>query len=478
MAKVLTYPFTPTPRQAEAMLAYADEILYGGAAGGGKSEWERAEAIRMALTVPGSRTLILRRTFPQLRETMIVKLLEAIPRGMATYNKTDHTWTFTNGSVIVLGHLQYDESVVNYQGTEWQLICWDELTQFTEYQYTYMLSRLRASGRVLDRMNELGLRPRMIAAANPGGIGHAWVKARWIDLAPAGTLFAVEDDDGHLTTRVFISAKVADNPHVDTGYLRRLNQLDPDTRRALREGDWDAYTGQRFSGWRVDTHVITPEQAAQLMPPVGGIRTVGVDYGMDAPFAAHWMWLGPDGLVVIYRELYEADLTPNEQAKAILAAEAPGERDSGRPIPVALDPSTWARNAHTKPALNPKLAVDVPPPGSIAHSYWRVFGGQLVKANNDRLAGVALVADKLRVRRDGMPRLLVVDTCRNLIRTLPALIRDPRRPEDVNTDGEDHAYDAMRYGLMELSGRRPDRDHTGQGKRAAHVVRKTAQRAA
>lgn len=454
----LTTGFTPTPRQAQAMGTYADEILFGGAAGGGKSEWIREEHLRLALMVPGSRSLILRRTFPQLRQTMIPALLTRIPRSLATYNKTEHTWTFTNGSVLVLGNLNTDEDVTNYQGGEYQLVSFDELTQFTAFQYTYLKSRLRMAGPVRQRMEALGWKPRMLAAANPGGIGHAWVKARFIDPAPAGRLFTVTDT--HTTssgTRCFIPSRVTDNPHVDPGYVQQLDALEPEQRRALRDGDWSSYTGQRFTSWRDDIHVITPEQAAELMPDVGGVRAVGVDYGMDAPFSAHWLWLGPDRLIIVYRELYRSGLTPAQQADLILGAERPGERGSGRSLPVAVDPSTWARSAH-RPGVK-TTQTGAPPPGSIAHAYYRRFGAAVVKANNDRLAGVALLADKLRVRADGMPRLLVVDTCRNLIRTLPALVRDVRNPEDVDTKGEDHAYDSLRYGLMEIDGRHRTRDH-------------------
>lgn len=219
------------------------------------------------------------------------------------------------------------------------------------------------------------------------------------------------------------------------------------------------YAGQRFRSFRRDVHVIDPED---LPLSLGGItRAVGVDYGLDAPFAALWGALLADDLIVVYRELYQAGLTPAEQADAILAAEAPGERAHGRPIPVALDPSTWARNPHVKAPKAPGSVVidgtpdNVPPPGSIADAYRQRFGSQLVKARNDRLEGVASVAGKLRVRPDGLPRILIYSTCRNLIRTLPALPRDPKRPEDVDTKAEDHAYDALRYLVAELDQHRP-----------------------
>lgn len=458
---VVRVDYTASDRQGVAHATYADELLYGGAAGGGKSRFARAEAIAFALEVPGSATLIVRESFPKLSKPggMIPKMREELPRELGRYNGENHEWTLRNGSTITFGYLDRDGAVGNYQGAEFQLIIVDEATQLSEYRYRYLLSRLRASGPVAARLEELGYRPRAILTANPGGIGHEWVKRRFIDPAPPGRVFrpAPSEEDPEPGTRVFIPAKVSDNPHIDKGYELRLNRLPPDERRMLRDGDWDVYQGQRFRHFRRSIHVIDPEE---LPLPLGGIRrAMGVDYGLDAPFAALWGARLSDGLVVVYRELYTAGLTPAEQAAAIAAAELAGERDQRRPIPIALDPSTWARDPNTKVQPKPPGSIrvsaddDSPPPGSIASKYRDVFGSAVVKARNDRLAGVALVSDKLRVREgDGLPRLLIYSSCRNLLRTLPALPRDQRRPEDVDTKAEDHAYDALRYLLMELEG--------------------------
>lgn len=450
--------YTPTARQAVAHTTYADELLYGGAAGGGKSRFARAEALAFALEVPGSATLILRRTYKDLARpgAMIPKWLEETPRALGTYNVTESRWTGRNGSTVDFGYLDSDSDVGNYQGAEYQLIIVDEATQQTEYRVGYLRSRLRASGHVKARMAELGYRPRMILTANPGGIGHAWVKTRFIDVNLPNRLWRPQPTATNKSPgiRAFVPALVTDNPHIDADYEDKLDELDEDTRRALKFGDWDVYAGQRFRDFRRDVHVIDPED---LPLSLGGItRAVGVDYGLDAPYAALWGARLADGLVVVYREDYRPGLTPEEQATAIRDLEAPGERATGRPVPVALDPSTWARNPHVKTgSTGPGNIVveptdDTPPPGSIADAYRQVLGPAVTKAHNDRLAGVALIASKLRVRPDGLPRLLVYSTCRNLIRTLPALPRDPKRPEDVDTHAEDHAYDALRYLIVEL----------------------------
>lgn len=443
------YPYEPTPRQTVAHRTHADERFYGGAAGGGKSEWELAELVRTLLRWRVDAVIFRRRRVDLLRPGgLALRLRERIPRQLATENRAELRWTFRNGAVLELGYLERDADVLKYQGAEYGVIAWDELTQFTEYQYLYMLSRLRVSA----ELEAAGFRPHMLAAANPGGPGHGWVKGRFIDPAPPEVVWrpAPTELEPRPGTRVFIPATVDDNPHVGGSYIDRLDGLPDDERRALKDGDWDVYAGQRFRSFRRNVHVIDPEQ---LPLPLGGTtRLCAIDYGFDAPFCALWGAVLADDLIVVYRELYEPGLTPRQQAEAVLAAEAPGERRPGRPVPTYLDPSTWAQSLPTTAPAPP--AKDRPPKGSIAREY--VDAGLPVrKATNNRLAGVALVADKLRVRGDGRPRLLIYNTCRHLIRTLPALPRSPRNPEDVDTDAEDHAYDALRYLLMAAGGHRP-----------------------
>lgn len=447
-----TYPYTPTARQRVAHQTAAQEKLYGGAAGGGKSEYLLADHVTLALMVPGSHSLILRRTYPDLQRSLIPRLLERIPLAVARYNVTDRTWYFKNGSTIELSGIERDVDVLRYQSAEYQLISFDELTQFTEYQYRYLISRLRAAGKVADRLVELGWVPRIQGAANPGGPGHLWVKARFLDPAPPYTVWAppLEPGQSRALTRVFIPAKTSDNPHLNAGYTDYLAALDPILRRALLDGDWDILEGVRFTQFRRNVHVIDP---SEFPIPVGGItRGVGVDYGLDAPFSAHWGALLSDGLVVIYRELYAAGLTPREQAEAIRAAERVDEDQGSQ---VALDPSTWARNPDQAKRQVSPVDKDEPPKGSIAGTYREVLGRRVVKAWNPRLDGAALLDDKLRVRADGLPRILIYSTCVNLVRTLPALPRSLRDPEDVDTNAEDHAYDSTRYLLGLLAGRRP-----------------------
>lgn len=452
MGTALRYEYVPTERQLVAHTSYADELLYGGAAGGGKTDYLLAEVLAVLHEFPGSNGVIFRRTFADLSRpgSIIHRLLDRLPQPPYKFNQGDHTWGLPNGSRLELAHLGADADVTKYQGAEYMIMGFDQLEQFTEFQYTYLLHRLRVSGELARVMAAKGARPRAISAANPGGIGHAWVKGRFIDPAPSETLWKPTPsiDDPNPGTRIFIPAKVSDNPHVNAGYVDVLNRLPDDQRRAMRDGDWDVYAGQRFGAWRRNVHVVAPED----MPiPEDAPRAIGVDYGLDAPFCALWGAQLADGLVVVYRELYQAGLTAGEQADAIAAAEAFGERSEKARVPVALDPASWARNPTVK-SITPIRDLGLPPAGSIAGEYRARFGSALTKARNDRLAGVQLLSDKLRQRRDGLPRLLVYSTCTNLIRTLPALPRSDTNPEDVNTKAEDHAYDALRYLLMQLVG--------------------------
>lgn len=258
------------------------------------------------------------------------------------------------------------------------------------------------------------------------------------------------EDEPNPLTRCYIPSKVVDNPHIDQeAYKRQLQALDPVLRKALLDGNWDILEGVRFTAFNRDVHVITPET---LRAPLFGYpRAVGVDYGSSAPFAALWGVKLRDNLILVYRELYQNGLTPQQQVELIKSSEDVDERRPERPIRVALDPACWQR-----PPSNPLGEVmhpDAPPTGSIAWFYRQGLGSSVVKARNDRVAGWALVDHHLHVRDDGLPRILIHDTCINLIRTLPTMQRAKTNPEDIVTTGvEDHLPDALRYLLFELSG--------------------------
>lgn len=215
-------PHAPFPQQAAFLLLPHREVLYGGAAGGGKSNALLMAALQY-VDVPGYRALLLRRTFADLAlPGALMDRAEAWLRGTdAKWNERDKTWTFPSGATLSFGYLEAEKDKYRYQGAEFQFIGFDELTQFTQTQYTYLFSRLRRLEGVLVPL-------RMRAASNPGGVGHEWVYQR----------FFVE---GRAKGRVFISARLDDNPHLDQEeYRESLAELDPITRRQLEHGDWAA----------------------------------------------------------------------------------------------------------------------------------------------------------------------------------------------------------------------------------------------
>ena len=440
-------------RQQALHVCKAQEILFGGAAGPGKTEALIAAGVAFCLLIPGGKVILFRRTFPQLEMEIIPRMLARLPPHIAKYKSNGHVFEFHNGSTFRLGYLAGAKDHYNYQGVEVQLVLWDELTQFERYQYVYLRSRLRMAGSVADEMRKRNWVPRMISSSNPGGPGHGWVKRMFYDPSPGkdrlfyGGIEPGESKKG-LRWMAYLPAKATDNPFLDVeAYLTQLEALDPILRRAYMEGDWDILEGVRFPQFRRAVHVIDPGQLP--VPLIGYPRAVGVDYGLQAPFAALWGALLPDNLVVVYRGLHAANLTAEQQAKLIIEAEGPGERIPSRPVPVALDPSCWARTANQ---IEKSFDPNLPARGSIAWWYRKQLGGAVVKANNDRIPGWHLVDHHLRVREDGLPRILIYSTCLDIIRTLPEQQRSKMNPEDVDTKGDDHDSDALRYLLMQLLG--------------------------
>lgn len=316
-------------------------------------------------------------------------------------------------------------------------VAWDELTQFpTDYPYRYLFSRVRTSiGKTLR-----GLTPHVIAGTNPHRTGVAWVKPRWVDLGSWESVHLVdtEMEDGSVRQmgRVFIPAKIDDNRYINkAAYLQGLALLDEATRKAMEEGSWDVIEGQYFNEWDRELHVVPA-----FTPPLWWRRIGGLDFGIAAPFCHLWVAFDGDGAAHVYKEVYEAGLSPGQQVDRIRSMEPAGEKIDYR----VADPSIWARSGAGPP---------------IASQYLN-FGMPFRRANNARIDGWARLRDYLRPTRPiedpatGLitlhPRLYVMDECRDLIRTLPLLVHDRKKPEDVDTEGEDHAPDALRYALMSV----------------------------
>lgn len=402
-----------TERQAAFLKSEAAETLFGGAAGGGKSYAQLVDALVFAMQYPGSRQLILRRTLRELERSLILVSEQLYPQAVGKFVRSDAVWRLVNGSMIEFGHCQYDSDVTRYQSAEYDVIRFDELTHFSLYQYTYLLSRVRGAN---------GYPKQVKSTTNPGGIGHDWVKKRFIDAMPPDTLTAF--DGG---SRIFLPAKVTDNVFLmqfDPKYRKRLENLPARERKALLEGDWDLQEGRYFSEFTRDIHVV---KAFEI--PAHWKRWLTVDYGLDM-FAALWIAQAPDGHSYVYREVYQSGLILSEAAEQIERAER-GERVDMRLAP----PDLFHRRQET---------------GRSAVEIWQDKGLYFEASGNERVNGWYAVKELLRPVPDGQggmtARLQIFPQCRNLIRTLGALQHDERNPNDVADKPHEltHAPDALR----------------------------------
>lgn len=413
------------------------EVLYGGAAGGGKTDCLIMEALRF-VHHPQYRAVILRRTFPQLQE-IIDRCWHFYPQIGGVYRSTEHRWYFDSGAVINLGHMQHENDRYSYQGKEYQFIGFDELTQFLETQYLYLHSRARSS--VED------LPPRIRATTNPGGAGHSWVKRRFIDIAPPGTTY-VDPDTG--LSRTFIPSRVYDNPSLmeaDPAYVARLKALPDIERKRLLEGDWDSFDGQFFEDLSQRVHSCEPFEV-----PPEWTRFMVLDWGYSKPFSVGWYAVDYDGVLYRYREWYgckdgEEDvglrMTAQEVARGIR------ERETERvPLRIA-DPSIWNKtsSARRNESIGPSVQEDM-----------AAEGLYFMKADNDRINGWQQVHRRLRLdpeidHKTGeilseMPMFLAFSDQEHFWRTMPKLQQDRRNPDDADTDQEDHIADEVRYACM------------------------------
>lgn len=439
----------PQPKQAAFMARPEYECLYGGAAGGGKSDALLAEALRQ-VHIPHYRAIIFRKTYPQLSELIDRSRAiygPAFPR--ARYNQTEHCWTFPSGAKIYFGSMQYTKDRVNYQGKRYDFIAFDELTHFTWDEYSYMFSRNRPSGP--------GTRVYMRASTNPGGIGHGWVKDRFITAAPPMTpvedQYEVPDPSGKVISlrrrRIFVPSTVFDNQALlrnDPNYLANLAMLPEAERNALLYGSWDSFDGQVFREWRNDpqhyddqrwTHVIDPFP----IPKHWRIYR-GFDFGYAKPFAVGWFAVDEDGRLYHIKEYYGCTGAPNtgvklnpvEIAAGIREMEAEDPMLKGKQIVGIADPSIFDESRGESVARMMQR-----PPNFI---YWQ--GG-----DNTRLAGKMQFHYRLAFDGDGLPMFQVFNTCKHFIRTIPTLVYDDSKVEDINTEQEDHIYDMCRYVMME-----------------------------
>ena len=439
--------WTPQEKQAVFQSRGEYEALYGGAAGGGQSDALLTEALRQ-VHIPHYRALILRKTYPQLSELIDrSRSLYKAAYPKASYNDSKHFWNFPSGAKIYFGAMQHTKDRINYQGKRYDFIAFEELTHFTWEEYSYMFSRNRPSGE--------GTRCYIRATTNPGGIGHSWVKERFITcappLTPVKTNMQITDPDGKIINmerkRIFVPSTVFDNAELlknDPNYLANLSLLPEKEKRALLYGDWDSFAGQVFSEWKNDpahytdrcfSHVIAPFEIPKSWKVYRGF-----DFGYSRPFAVEWIAIDHDGRAYVIAELYGCTGVPNEGVKytpqeiagAIKNMENEHPNLKGRQIRGIADP------AIAKAELGDSIADMFSREGVFFN-----FG------DNARLPGKMQFHYRLKFDNEGFPMMYVFENCVNFIRTVPALVYDSVNVEDIDSSGEDHLYDCVRYVLME-----------------------------
>lgn len=399
-----------TKKQRLFIDAAESEVLFGGAAGGGKSYGQIVDALIFALRYPTSKQLILRRTFSELDKSLIRTSLSLYPKDIYSFNASSHMGKFKNGSCIDFGYCATENDVYQYQSAEYDVIRFDELTHFTEAQYIYLISRVRGAN---------GFPKQIKSSTNPGGVGHAWVKARFIDPVSAGESFV--GDDG--MKRIFIPSLLDDNRFLkasDPEYKNRLLALPEKERRALLFGDWNIFDGQYFSEFSLTKHTVSPFEI-----PESWRKYRTIDYGLDR-LVCLWIAISPTREVYVYREVAESNLPISAAAKAITERTPKGEDIYATLAP----PDLWSRAQET---------------GRTKASIFSEFGVNFTKTSNDRETGWLAIKELLCDTGHGA-RLKIFNTCRELIKCLPALITDPLRPTDCKTEPHEftHAPDALR----------------------------------
>jgi hypothetical protein len=455
-------------KQGRAFQSKATEILYGGAAGGGKSHLFRVAAIAWCLLIPGLQVYIFRRLSPDLWKNHMEGpggfpelLAPLVNKRQAKINESKGQIRFPNGSVIHLCHCQYEKNVTSYQGAEIHVLIIDELTQWTSSMYRYLRGRVRLGGLKVPEQFK-GLFPRVLAGANPGGIGHNWVKAGWIDLAAALLITRMPKKEGGML-RQFVPALLEDNPTMaanDPDYESRLEGLgNAALVRAMRKGDWNIVAGGAFDDvWT--SRIIVP----RFQIPSTWRIDRSHDWGSSKPFANLWFgesdgteaalpdgrkFCPPRGSLVVAHEWYGAK-APNEGLR--LAARDVGKGIIEREQQLVLE-KWFPRMASPGPADN--AIRNVADPGTPTIEQQLASGGatwtESDKAPGTRRIGLELVRGRIAEGAKPVPEapaLYIMDHCRGCISRWPVLPRDPKDSEDVDSNAEDHDYDALRYRVL------------------------------
>lgn len=431
--------FQPKQRYATEIADTHQYTLYGGAGGGGKSYWMRKYLARRLIKlfkITGIKNIVAGlfcEDYPAMKDRHLSKIAIEFPEwlGQRCSDHKDYGNSFIlnpefGSGVIAFRNLD-DPS--KYKSSEFAIEAVDELTKNPRETFDLLRSRMRWPG-----LDKFGLKPQFIAGTNPGEIGHGWVKKLWIDRDFETELLPIKEEFA------FIPATVDDNKYVGEDYVMTLESLPEKLRKALRYGNWDVFEGQYFMEWNKDRHVCVP-----FAIPTGWRKFRAYDHGREAPACCKWYALDQDGRVWNYRELYVRGMNVDQIATEINRLSG----DEQYQYSVA-DPSIFSSTGF----------VDRTGGQTIAEVFAR-YGVQFMPASNRRVDGWNTLHQYLFWSEIQMPKIMYFNTCFNSIRTIPTLVHDDARPEDLNTKCEDHAADCDRYFLMslhEMKGETPKTD--------------------
>lgn len=474
----------PTPRQ-EDFLSLPDNIfeaLYGGAAGGGKTETlevlpivKKCKQGKPLYEHPRFKMLYLRRTFPELDSEVIPRSRDFYQPTGAWYNDSKHRWNWPSGAIVQFGHIEHEKDVKKYDTAEYNIIAFDEATHFSPFMYEYLsFSRCRTSSSDLPAIIRAG--------TNPGNIGHSYFRKRFVEPCRTGNTLLREVRKGKSLLRIFIPSKATDNTYLmaaDPDYVNRMDKLPEAERLAKRDGDWWTFSGQVFDDFREIPlpdeeswafHVVEPFRIPEYWPKV-----LAIDWGYSALTVAGWYAINPCPSPKYRAKIYKYREYSTKKSKiSTWAADIARLSQGEEYVTIALDPSAWTSRGD---AMN------------IAEQFHDASGMTPHKADNERLSGKLLIQEFIRVKQrparvvpeqgydhelalkigrmrgpqaldeyaalfqpepvEILPQLQFFNTCTGIIEHLPLCIYDKDKPEDVEemkNDTDDY-YDELRYAL-------------------------------
>lgn len=460
------------------------EALFGGAAGGGKSELLLMLPILYGFhNYRRFKGIFLRRTFRELEREIIPRSYEFYEPLGAEYNKSDHCWTFPERGLLFFGHAEEEKDIRKYDSDQYNYIAMDELTSFTEFQYLFMTHRARSG--------DVNLPAIVRAGTNPGNIGHAWVRKRFVEPNKEGNVIIRDKVTG--TKRAFIKSLLTDNPYLmknDPEYGNRLSVLPEAERKAKRDGDWWTFSGQMFSDFRSEKFADEPENALHVIDPfeipAHWPRIIAGDWGTSAMTIFLWAAISPDNRIYVYREYacnggkenyphLDQDVKVSTWATN-LALLSVGETY----VDAVLDANAWDKRAESEDSI-----------AELARQYSGIDFRRADKGAGSRIAGRVLLQELLRWKskpkrttdrpydpeladkilrwrgeeeyrkyiesfkgepdETNLPRIQFFKTCPEVIRVIPLLVRDQKNPEDTAEFPGDDPYDACRYLIRAIS---------------------------